>query len=57
MNIEELENKYIDLLVSRCINFNKSKSLLISYNKINEDIIKKIVDKVKSFGINESTSS
>ncbi len=53
MNIEELENKYIDLLVSRCINFNKSKSLLISYNKINEDIIKKIVDKVKSFGIND----
>ena len=53
MNIEDLEEKYIDLLVNRCINFNKSKSLLISYNKINEDIINKIVSKVKEKGIKD----
>lgn len=53
MSIEELENKYIDLLLNRCVNFNKSKSLLINYNKINQDFIDKLVIKAKSLGVED----
>lgn len=47
----ELENKYIDLLLKKCINFNNSKSLFISYHPENIDFINKIVNKAKEYGV------
>ena len=51
--MNELENKYVNLLLERCLNFNKSKSLFISYNKINKDFVSKVVEKAKSMGITD----
>ena len=36
--MENLEDKYIELLLKRCLNFDKSKSLFISYDVINKKI-------------------
>lgn len=51
--IKRLEDKYIDLLLKRCINFDKSKILFINYNIINQDFIDKIVVKAKDMGVEE----
>lgn len=51
MTIKELEDKYIDLLLNRCINFDKSKSLLINYNIENQNFIDKLVEKANEIGI------
>ncbi len=48
-----MEEKYINLLLNRCINFDKSKSLLISGDKINEKFINKVINKVKEMGIDD----
>lgn len=53
MNMSELESKYIELLLCRCINFDKSKSLLVSYAKEHEDFIQKLVEKAKQMGVND----
>ena len=53
MNLEVLENKYIDLILNRCLNFNKSKSLFINYIKDNKDFVNKIVSKAQEMGIND----
>lgn len=52
-NIQILENKYIDLLLNRCLNFDKSKSLFVSYVKGADDFINKLVKKAKEKGIND----
>lgn len=51
--MEELENKYIELLLKRCINFNKSKSLLISYDKVNKKFIEKVVIEARKLGVTD----
>ena len=51
--IEELENKYVDLLIDRCLNFKKSKALFINYYSDNESFVKKLVNKAKSKGIED----
>jgi len=51
--MNELENKYIELLLKRCINFNNSKSLFISYQPENIDFINKLVDKAKEYGVTD----
>lgn len=48
-----MKDKYIDLLLNRCVNFDKSKSLFISYDKINRDFVMDVVDKVKTNGITD----
>ena len=48
-----MKEKYIKLLLERCINFDKSNSLLISGDKINKDFIDEVVLKVKEMGIND----
>lgn len=48
-----MREKYIDLLLKRCINFEKSKSLLISGDIINEDFINEVVDRVRKMGIED----
>ncbi len=52
-DINILEEKYIDLLLNKCLNFKKSKSLFISYNKTNQDFIDKLVIKANEMGIND----
>lgn len=51
--MEELENKYIELLLKRCINFNKSKILFINYQTENIDFIKKVASKARELGVEE----
>lgn len=51
--MEELENKYIDLLLKRCLNFEKSKSLFISYDVINKSFVDKVKVVAKSMGIDD----
>ena len=51
--IEELENKYIDLLIDRCLSFKRGKSLFINYFDDNEKFVEKLVTKAKSKGIDD----
>lgn len=51
--MEELENKYIDLLLKRCLNFNNSKILFINYQTDNIDFIKKVEKRAYELGIEE----
>ena len=53
MQIKDLEDKYLDFILNRCINFNKSKSLFISYIKENKQIIDILVKKAREKGIND----
>lgn len=52
MKMEEMEDKYIDLLLETCIDLNH-KILFISYQKEIEQFIKKLVTKAKAKGISE----
>lgn len=51
--IEQLENKYVELLLKRCLNFDKSKSLLISYDKVNKKFCEKIINKANEMGVQD----
>lgn len=51
--MHELEKKYIDLLLKRCVNFNNSKSLFISYQPDNIDFVNKLVESAKEYGVND----
>ena len=51
--MNELIEKYTELLLKKCVNFNNSKSLLISYELENEWFIEKLVEKAHSMGIND----
>ena len=52
-NQKELENKYADLLINRCLSFKNSKSLFISYYSDNEEFVKKLVNVAKNKGIED----
>ncbi len=51
--MNELEQKYIDLLLKRCLNIKSSKSLLISYDKINKNFVDKLIITAKSMGFDD----
>ena len=51
--MDMLEEKYIDLLLKRCINFKKSSSLFISYKMDNRDFVNKLVDKAYKMGVDD----
>lgn len=51
--MSELENKYIELLLGRCLNVNASKSLLIHFDHINKDFVDKTVQKAKEMGFTD----
>ena len=51
--IEELENKYVNLLIDRCLSFKNGKSLFINYFDDNEKFVEKLVTKAKSKGIDD----
>ena len=48
-----MEDKYIELLLKKCISFDKSKILFINYDVVNKDFINKLLEKAKMFGIEE----
>ena len=48
-----MENKYISLLLERCLSFKKSKSLFISYDKVNKKFVEKLINYAKKMGIND----
>lgn len=52
-HLKILEEKYIDLLLKRCVNFNKSKSLLIGYDKVNKDFVEKLAARAKELGVTD----
>lgn len=54
--MDTLENKYIDLLLKGCINFNRSKSLFISFDKGDKkscDFVDKLVLRAKDMDFND----
>ena len=51
--IEELENKYVNLLIDRCLSFKKSNSLFINYYSDNDAFVEKLVTSAKSRGIED----
>lgn len=52
--MEELENKYIDLLLNRCLNFETDKSLLINID-LNEHLViaERVKEKANQMGISD----
>lgn len=48
-----MREKYINLLLNRCVNFEKSKSLFISGDEVNKDFIDEVVEKAKEMGIDD----
>lgn len=48
-----MREKYIDLLLKRCLNFEKSKILFISYDKVNKDFVDDVIEKSKELGVDE----
>lgn len=48
-----LEEKYIDLLLNKCLSFKKSKSLFINYNELTYDFAIKLKDYANKIGIND----
>lgn len=48
-----MDDKYIDLLLTKCIDLDKSKILFICYDKEIECFIEKIINKAKNIGIEE----
>ncbi len=52
-NLEILEDKYIELLLKKCINFNNSKSLFINFDKVNRAFVEKVIRRAKEMGVND----
>lgn len=51
--MKELEEKYIDLLLNKCLNITTHKSLFISYNDLVEEFANNIKKKADSLGIRD----
>lgn len=48
-----MENKYIKLLLERCLKLKKGQPLFISYNKIVKSFIEKMLDYAKKMGVTD----
>lgn len=48
-----MKEKYIKLLLEKCINFDKSKSLFINYDIVNQDFVDSVVEYAKKIGVND----
>lgn len=51
--MQEIKRKYIELLLKKCLNFDKSKSLFIDYERINKDFVDELVLYAKGMGITD----
>lgn len=49
----EMEYKYIQLLLDRCLKIEECNSLFINYNILNKDFVSKVVSYAKNKGIND----
>lgn len=53
-NLKELEDKYIDVILNKCLNFKQNKSLLIHCDLKEHEYFAKIVEeKAKKLGVND----
>lgn len=48
-----MKEKYIELLLKRCLKVDEVSSLFISYNVINKDFVNKVVDYARKLGIED----
>ena len=48
-----IEEKYIKLLLERCLKIEKGKPLFISYNKVIKPFVKKVVNYANNIGITD----
>ena len=48
-----MDNIYIDLLINKCMNLKRSKTVFISYNKEIKEFIDKLVKKLNEKGITD----
>lgn len=48
-----MEDKYIELLLKKCLDVEKSKYLYVSYDVINQDFIYGLIKKAKELGVEE----
>ena len=48
-----LEKKYIDLILNSCMNIEKSKSLFISYDKVNVNFVDRLIEEALKLGFND----
>ena len=48
-----MDIKYINLLLNKCLNFDKSKILFINYDKVNRDFVEKVMIEAKKLGVEE----
>ncbi|MBR1376726.1 MAG: aminopeptidase [Bacilli bacterium] len=48
-----MEEKYIDLLLQRCLNFDNSKILFINYDVVNKGFVDKVIKRAKELGVEE----
>lgn len=48
-----IQEKYIELLLKRCLKVEESKSLFINYNIINRDFVDKVVESAKNYGVKD----
>lgn len=47
------EEKYIELLLKRCLRVTKKTPLFINYNKVNKDFVKKVVNYAENIGLTD----
>ena len=48
-----MDDKYVELLISKCTNLENNKCLFINYNKEIKDFVLKIVSYAKSIGVSD----
>jgi len=48
-----IEEKYIELLLKRCLKVDKNDPLFISYNKLNKDFVDKVIKYAEDLGIKD----
>lgn len=51
--MKQIEEKYIDLLLLKCINFKQSKSLFISFEQENIEFVNRLVEKACELGVED----
>ena len=51
--MKDMDSKYIKLLLDKCLWFNETKILFISFNKLNREFVQKIYEYALSIGIDE----
>jgi len=48
-----IQEKYVELLLKRCLKVEESEALFISYNKVNKDFVDKVVEYANKLGVED----